>query len=123
MGSHAVRGALEPRRGVWRARSLLGLELGAPVGYLAGLAACAAVSLAGGDTLRKSAFGTAPLATLSAIAAGACWLSRVSRPTLPSTRLSMCRRTAAVPRGRNPEAVSSVTSVIGVIRGKTIVVT
>ena len=77
----------------------LGLSLGAPVGYLAGLAACAAVSLAGGDTLRKSAFGTAPLAALSAIAAGACWLSRVSRPTLAKkARRSMCRGRGEIQR-------------------------
>jgi hypothetical protein len=54
------------------------------------LVACAAVSLAGGDTLRKSAFGTAPLATLSAIAHGACWLSSVSRPNTKARRSGMC---------------------------------
>ena len=53
------------------------------------MVACAAVSLAGGDTLRKSAFGTAPLATLSAIAHGACWLSSVSRPNTKARRSGM----------------------------------
>ena len=68
---------------------------GVPRGNAAGLLACAAASLAGGETLRMSALGVAPpaLAMLSATAHRACWPSIVARrPSAGRRRANMLTR-------------------------------